>query len=112
MAAQVKPGLPSMSAPAGASPPVGIGSQKLAAGQKATITGGDPFSRMMGQYGKGHSYVGAPTDPAASDPTKHAGAQTVRGGKGGVKTHPRQGGIGPGPNGSYGSETSYPTMDE
>jgi hypothetical protein len=77
-------------------------------GAKASITGGDPLSRAMGQYAKGHSYLtpadGQPTDV---DPTLHAGANAVRGSKGGVKTHPREGGIGPGPNGSHGSPRDY-----
>ena len=95
-------------------PPQGkdIASQKLSLGQKDSITGGDPLSRSMGQYGKGHSYLGGAQPSVNSDPTKHAGSQVVRGSQGGVKTHPREGGIGPGPNGSVGSETAYPKQEE
>jgi hypothetical protein len=76
-------------------------------GQKNTITPGDTLSRSMGQYGKGHSLLGA--QPAANAaPVSHAGMNEIRGGSGGIKKRPRQGGIGPGPMGNYGSDTLYP----
>jgi hypothetical protein len=106
------PGAPATVGGAVGGPGKAIQSQKLALGQKDTITGSEPLSRMMGQYGKGHSYVGGAAPDTNMDPTKHAGSQAIRGGQGGVKAHPRQGGIGPGPNGSTGSETSYPKMEE
>lgn len=77
-------------------------------GVKATITPGDPMSRAMGQYGQGHSYdnmatmAGLPT----SDPAGKMGPP-VRDGKGGIKSNPKVGALGAGPNGSYGSERNY-----
>lgn len=93
--------------------PAPIAAQNLVsphAGVRATITPGDPMSRMMGQYGKGHSF--APAAPPAGDPVlavpgAKGAAGAVRDARGGVKRHGRQGGLGPGPNGSYGSPRDY-----
>lgn len=77
-------------------------------GVRATITPGDPMSRAMGNYKVGHSYldsIAPPADAIADAPG--AGAIPVRGGKGGTRPHVRQGGLGAGPNGSYGSPRMY-----
>jgi hypothetical protein len=82
--------------------------QKMAPGTMGTITGGNVFARMMGNYAKKPPAPldAGPAAPGASDPTMHGNAHSVR--PGGMKKHPKLGGIGPGPNGSYGSATSYP----
>lgn len=103
----------------------------LHSGVKTTLTKGDPISRMMGQYGQGHSFAtpqGAPTGvsgfgpaapggnvPGGSVPGAPAGAGlgltssvgSVKGGKGGLKPHVKLGGLGAGANGSYGSPRDY-----
>ena len=60
-------------------------------GVMSTLAGGEPLSRMMGHYKKGHSFNAAP----------------VRGGGGGVKPNPRQGGLGPGKLSAPGSAADY-----
>ena len=59
-------------------------------GQRATIVPGEPMSRAGGQYGKGHSYLAA--TPIA-EPSGMASGQTVRDQAGGMKRHPRSGGV-------------------
>lgn len=85
------------------------------AGIKATITPGDTMSRAMGQYGKGHSFaaptptamsIGPPGMPGGVGPKSDPGPH-IRDGKGGIRKNARSGGIGPGPNGSYGSSRAY-----
>ena len=49
-------------------------------GQKATLSGGEPLSRSMGNYGKGHSFSG--------------GLSQIRGGKGAMRRTPIRGGLG------------------
>jgi hypothetical protein len=77
-------------------------------GQRSTITGGNNIDRMLGNYSKAPAspLIASPPNPVASDPTAHSNAHIVRGGS--IKAHPKAGGIGPGPNGSYGSATGYP----
>lgn len=70
-------------------------------GPKATVAPGDPLSRTAGQYGKGHSYLGGPTDPTAEDPSAHSGSVTIRGASGGIRRQ-RYGGLGPGQAGAMG----------
>lgn len=60
-------------------------------GVKNTVTSGDPFSRSMGQYSKGHSFT---------SPLKQ-----IRGGMGGM--HRIRGGLGPGKAGQPGGATDY-----
>ena len=59
--------------------PDGKGSvqQDVNAGQRATLAGGDVTSRLMNQYGKGHSF--APPSPAsqAATPGMPAGAKSA-----------------------------------
>jgi len=75
----------------------GAAAQLLAPGQKPTLTAGDPMSRMMGQFGKGHSYLqpgagGADTGPAT--PTNaHPGISEIRGSGDAIKKNPRSGGL-------------------
>lgn len=77
-------------------------------GAMATIVAGDPMSRSMGQYGKGHSFNlnPAPVNAADGAGTK-GGTGAVRDSKGGLKPHDKLGGLGAGPNGSYGSPRDY-----
>jgi hypothetical protein len=66
-------------------------------GLRSTITKGDPLSRMMGQYGKGHSF-----SPAGQG----AGLSQIRGGMGQMRRI--RGGLGPGKVGQAGpSNTDY-----
>lgn len=76
-------------------------------GMKATITKGDPLSRVMGHYGKGHTF-GSPQDsPMTSGPSKAPKLSTVRGGGGTMKKNVRQGGLGPGPMSTPGTDQDY-----
>lgn len=75
----------------------------------STQTGGDPLAHSMGHYGKDGVplLAGAPM-PASVDPTSHAGARMIRGGTGGMRSHIRQGGLGPGNMSTPGpSNTDY-----
>jgi len=60
-------------------------------GKPATITSGDPMSRADNQYGKDHSYL-APAMGPALGPGTDPGA-SVRDAMGGMKRHPRVGGL-------------------
>jgi hypothetical protein len=78
----------------------GAASQLLSPGMRSSITPGDPMSRMMNQYGKGHSLLAndSPSGPTDMDapitPTRaHPGISDMRGGKGGIRKNPRQGGL-------------------
>ena len=109
----------------GGLPAVGFGGkgsrqQALAGpGAKATLGGGNPLSQSLGQYGKGHSFSsGSPgvspaagpdlsaglSDPASVNPTMHPGVSVVRDGSGGIRAHPRQGGLGPTDNSAGGTD--------
>ena len=72
-------------------------------GIMSTITPGNTMSRSMGQYGKGHG------DPILSAPT--AATNPLKDGGGGIKTNPREGGLGAGPQGNYGSVSNAGAMD-
>ena len=80
----------------------------------ATITGGDPIARSMNHYGKnppaGLAAMGMPGTTAV-DPVAHAGMTQIRGGKGGIRRNPRQGGIGPGPQSTSGPSDSDYSMN-
>jgi hypothetical protein len=91
-------------------PHVGFGGkgsrqQNHGPGSPATITGGSPLSRSMGQYGKGHSYL-APgmDDGVVTDPTAHPGMSQVRDSSGGIRRNPRQGGLGPNDDSNQGTD--------
>lgn len=77
---------------------------------RSTITGGDPLARLMGHYGKA---TPAPLQAmglglgSGAQPTMHPGATLVRGGKGQMRTHIFQGGLGPGRMGQPGNSTNY-----
>jgi hypothetical protein len=69
-------------------------------GFRTTITKGEPLSRAMGQYGKGHSFS-SPANTAGSSPLKQ-----IRGGSGQMRRI--RGGLGPGKTGTAGpSNTDY-----
>jgi hypothetical protein len=71
-------------------------------GLRSTITKGDPMSRMMGQYGKGHSFSGLAGGQAPPSGSLHA----IRGGTGQMRRI--RGGLGPGKVGQPGaSNTDY-----
>jgi hypothetical protein len=77
-------------------------------GIMSTITPGDPMDRSMGQYGKAGTPMtamvgGLPTP--GSDPTKSMGDPTIKDGTGGIKSHPKFGGIGPGMSGGMGTSS-------
>ena len=77
----------------------GASAQLGALGQKTTLTGGDPMSRMMGQMGKGHSYLQPGVGGSgASQPTSpshtHPGISEIRGSGDAIKPNPRSGGLG------------------
>ena len=80
---------------------------------RASITGGDQLHRMMNHYGK--NPPGAPALTSVSsgpgttvgDPTTHPGAKQIRGGVGGMKRNPRQGGLGQGPEMTAGGSNDY-----
>ena len=80
--------------------------QSLAPGMRDSITGSPPLARMMGHYGKNPPSYLADAGPTPS-PTGHPAMSEVRGGSGGIKAHPKEGGIGPGPMGATGSATTY-----
>jgi hypothetical protein len=83
----------------------GSSRQTLMAGQRATITGGDPLNRMMGHYGKNAPAL-LPGDSSPDDrPPMHPAMNEVRGQSGGIKEHPKFGGIGPGTMGAVGPDT-------
>jgi hypothetical protein len=86
----------------------------------APHTGGDPLNRMGGNYGKSAKPVAMTTLPLAAialgslvplattpKKAKSAGKAAMRGLKGGVGPHVKQGGLGPGRLGGYGSARHY-----
>ena len=83
----------------------------LHSGVMPTITPGDPMSRSMGHYGKGHSFAPAPFAAATAGLPGDAAGKTpappVRDPKGGMKKNPKFGDMGAGPNGAYGSPRDY-----
>lgn len=96
----------------------------LAAGARSAMTGGDPMARMLGHYGKTpgepkgtgtgpqgvklSSLGGGDVSPDVTPdvaPAHDPGA-AVRDATGGMKRHPRLGGLGPGMLGGYGAGSS------
>ncbi len=78
--------------------PMGLGAAPPAG--KTSITGGDPLSQSMGNYGKGATALPGLSSPDTNlDPTAHAGSSNdmIRGGSGGMRSRPRQGGLQDGP---------------
>lgn len=70
-------------------------------GFRSTITSGDPMSRVMGNYGKGHSLFGA--DMPGGSPGSNL--KSIRGGTGQMRRI--RGGLGPGKTGTAGSSQDY-----
>jgi hypothetical protein len=70
-------------------------------GLKNTIVPGDPMSRAMGQYGKGHSLFGA--DLPSGSPG--GSLRSIRGGTGQMRRI--RGGLGPGKVGQAGGSSDY-----
>jgi hypothetical protein len=84
-------------------------------GARTSLTPGNSLSRMMNQYGKGHSFLpgGAqPVGAAGADPQNHAGVLPIRGQKGGIKRNPRRGGLGPGFESAPGTDQDYSMKSE
>ena len=75
--------------------------QSLGRGEKDVITGSGGIARSMGNYSKAPPAYLAPGG-ASEPPTHHPAMNEVRGGSGGMKTHPKMGGIGPGTMGAIG----------
>jgi hypothetical protein len=99
-----KPGVPEQLFGGLKAPGKGGASQTLAPGQKDSITGADPLARMMGHYGKTPpAYLGPSPTPVS--PSAHPAMNEIRGQSGGIKKHPKEGGIGPGPEGAVGPAT-------
>lgn len=78
---------------------------------KVAVSGGNTGNHQLGQYGKAPT-VGAisavPGMAAGTSPTAHAGAAMIRGGSGAMRSHIREGGLGPGTDSSAGpSNTDY-----
>lgn len=69
-------------------------------GLRSTITKGEPMSRAMGHYGKGHSFS-APT------PTPGQGQAKIRGASGQIGHQLRYGGLGPGKMATAGGSNDY-----
>jgi hypothetical protein len=70
-------------------------------GFRSTITSGDPMSRAMGQYGKGHSLFGADLPGG----TLGGSLKSIRGGTGQMRRI--RGGLGPGKTGTAGGSSDY-----
>ncbi|HEY1491980.1 MAG TPA: hypothetical protein VGF35_05095 [Steroidobacteraceae bacterium] len=104
-------GMPSPQMPGGVAGPAGGKSntiQNLASphsGLRSTITPGDSSSRMMGQYGKGHSFGALPGMGGASKAP--SGLGQLRGGGGAMKRNVRMGGLGPGKMSTPGTAQDY-----
>jgi hypothetical protein len=69
-------------------------------GLKSTLHAGDPMSRAMGQYGKGHSFTSALAGASSPSPLKQ-----IRGGTGQMRRI--RGGLGPGKMGQPGGTGDY-----
>lgn len=68
---------------------------------RSRITGGDPGMHAMGNYSKAAGAGGV-------SPTDHPGSKMIRGQSGTMRSHIREGGLGPGPMGTPGpSDTNY-----
>lgn len=75
----------------------------------SNLGGGSSLAHSMNAYGKKPPALLGGTQMAGGvDPTAHAGAKMIRGGSGGMRSHIRQGGLGPGSMGAPGpSDTNY-----
>ena len=67
-------------------------SQDVSGGVMSTLAGGEPLSRAMGHYKKGHSFNPAPG---------------IRAGGGGIRPAAKQGGLGPGRMSAPGTSADY-----
>lgn len=79
----------------------------ILAGAQAGITG-DPAARVMGQYKKGatgQSILGIPPAPTSSPPK--SGGNDVRDSTGGIRSHPKLGGLGAAMGGSIGTPIGF-----
>jgi len=79
---------------------------------KASITGGDPGMHSLNRYGKSGGSLLAPAagggPTGGVQPTAHPGVGMIRGGAGVMKSHLREGGLGPGTMGAPGPDlTNY-----
>lgn len=78
----------------------------------AQITGGDPVAHSLGHYGKnGPAELAGMTGTTTPSPTAHAGMKSIKGGSGGIRSHVREGGLGPGKVGRPGNDTNYSMAD-
>jgi hypothetical protein len=91
----------------GATEPVQVGGGKNShaqnlvsphSGMKSTITKGEPLSRSMSQYGKGHQF------------SSGTALNQIRGGKGQMRHI--QGGLGPGRTGGYAGGGNYASFGD
>jgi hypothetical protein len=105
-------GMPAPQAPGGVAGPAGGKNHTIQnlesphSGLRSTITKGDPMSRLMGQYGKGHSLMGG--GGAMGGPSRApSGLGQLRGGGGVMKRNIRQGGLGPGKMSTPGGSGDY-----
>lgn len=74
----------------------------------STLTGGDPMAHMGNHYGKkAPALLGGTQMAGGVDPTAHPGANMIRGGAGVMRSHIREGGLGPGPMSTPGNSTDY-----
>lgn len=75
----------------------------------SALGGGSSAQHSMNDYGKKPpALLGGEQMAGGMDPTAHKGASMIRGGSGGMRTHIREGGLGPGPMSTPGpSDTDY-----
>lgn len=77
------------------------------------LGGGSPAAHAMNNYGKQKApgLIGGQQMAGGVDPTAHKGAQMVRGGSGGMRSHVRMGGLGPGKMSTPGPSDSNYSMN-
>jgi hypothetical protein len=76
-----------------------------------TVVPGHPLGRALGQYGKAYSPPPGMADIGGfgtGSPPSSAGRSAIRGLKGGFGNRIKEGGLGAGRMGFYGSQRSYP----
>lgn len=73
-------------------------------GLKATLTPGDPLARSMNHYKKGFDPMAAANAGLPAVVDEKPPTIPVRGGKGGIKAHPKYSDMAPGRNDSYGGQ--------
>jgi hypothetical protein len=89
-----------------------IAHQFLGRGEKDGITGSAALPRMMGNYSKTPpAYLASGGEGASGPGMPHPGVSEIRGGSGGMKTHPKFGGLGPGTMGAMGPANPDATKD-